>query len=108
MENISLSHGQYKLLSLASAILRNEEGHGKILILDEIASNVDAQTDESMQRIIEECFADWTVITIAHRLERMGGFDKVAVVDRGMVVEFDSPEVLRMKDNSAFGRLLKG
>jgi ATP-binding cassette, subfamily C (CFTR/MRP), member 4 len=58
----------------------------KILILDEATSSVDNETDVFIQDKIKEKFKDATVITIAHRLLTIAGYDKVAVLSRGLVV----------------------
>ena len=95
-----LSHGQRQLFCLARAILRS----GNIVVLDEATSSVDRQTDELMQRVIREEFADRTIIVVAHRLDTILDFDRVAVLDDGMLVEYDSPTTL-LRTDSAFRRL---
>jgi ATP-binding cassette subfamily C (CFTR/MRP) protein 5 len=47
-----------------------------------------------IQHTIREKFADCTVITIAHRLETILGSDRIAVLDYGELVEFDTPSTL--------------
>lgn len=96
----SLSHGQRQLFCLARATLRR----GKIVILDEVTSSVDRKSDELMQRIIREEFADCTIIAIAHRLDTILDFDRIVVLDSGRVVECESPATL-LAQNSAFKRL---
>ena len=63
----------------------------KVLILDEATANVDMETDEFIQKKIKEKFTECTVVTIAHRLITIADYDKVIVMDKGRMVEFDSP-----------------
>lgn len=96
----SLSHGQRQLFCLGRAILRK----GKIVVLDEATSNVDRKTDELMQRIIREEFKDRTIIAVAHRLDTILDFDRIAVLDRGTLKECDIPATLLARE-SAFKEL---
>ena len=57
-----------------------------------------------MQRIIREEFASKTVIAIAHRLETIIDFDRIAVFDRGVLLECDTPAALLARQ-SAFKQL---
>lgn len=58
-----------------------------------------------MQRVIREKFSDHTIIAVAHKLESILDFDKVAVLDEGSLVEFDSPDALLSVPSSAFSKL---
>lgn len=57
-----------------------------------------------MQRVIREKFSNHTVIAVAHKLDTVLDFDKVAVLDKGVLVEFDSPYALLSRP-SAFNKL---
>lgn len=96
----TLSHGQRQLFCLARAILRKT----KIVVLDEATSSVDRKTDELMQRIIREEFKGCTEIAVAHCLNTILDFDRIAVLDRGRLKECDCPEKLSAA-NSAFKEL---
>jgi ATP-binding cassette subfamily C (CFTR/MRP) protein 1 len=96
----TLSHGQRQLFCLARAILKKS----KIVVLDEATSSVDRKTDELMQRIIREEFKGCTIIAVAHRLETILDFDRIAVLDKGRLVECDSPKKLLVTE-SAFKEL---
>jgi ABC-type multidrug transport system fused ATPase/permease subunit len=65
-----------------------------ILVLDEATSNVDAETDRVMQRLIREEFAEWTIVTVAYRLDTILDSDRILVLDKGIVVENGSAEEL--------------
>ena len=99
----SLSKGQQQLLALARALLKK----GKILILDEPTSNVDAGTDGTMQRILREDFADCTILTVAHRLNTIIDSDIVMVMDAGRLAEVGSPQKLLKVKDSLFSKLAK-
>ena len=96
------SHGQRQLFCLARAILRQS----RIVVLDEATSNVDRKTDELMQKIIREEFKDQTIIAVAHRLETILDFDRIAVLEKGKLKECDTPKAL-LKGPSAFKDLFE-
>ena len=60
------------------------------------------ETDELIQKTIKREYQDSTVITIAHRLKTIVDYDKVLVLDRGVVKEFDKPDVLLANPDSIF------
>lgn len=97
------SQGQVQLLGLARAMVRK----GSILILDEPTSSLDEATSAIIKDVVGTWFKDWTVIAIAHKLESIVGFDKIAVMDQGRLLEFDTPMALLGRD-SAFRELYEG
>lgn len=85
-----LSHGQRQLFCLARAMLCQS----KVIVLDEATSSVDGETDKLMQRLIREEFANRTIIAVAHRLNTILDFDRVAVLEKGVLLECDEPMAL--------------
>ncbi|CZT50852.1 related to multidrug resistance-associated protein [Rhynchosporium secalis] len=96
-----LSHGQRQLFCLARAMLRSS----KILVVDEATASVDLQTDELMQRIISEEFKEYTIIAVAHRLQTIRHYDRIAVFGNGKLVEYGEPDVLLADGGSRFKAL---
>uniref|UniRef100_A0A4W4HDE0 ABC transporter domain-containing protein n=1 Tax=Electrophorus electricus TaxID=8005 RepID=A0A4W4HDE0_ELEEL len=82
--------GQRQLVCLARALLRKT----RILVLDEATAAVDLETDALIQSTIRSQFEDCAVLTIAHRLNTVMDYTKVIVMDKGHIVEMDSPSNL--------------
>uniref|UniRef100_A0A1Y1K326 ABC transporter domain-containing protein n=2 Tax=Photinus pyralis TaxID=7054 RepID=A0A1Y1K326_PHOPY len=99
----NFSTGQRQLLCLSRALLRKS----KVLILDEATSAVDLETDRLIQQTIKTEFSDSTILTIAHRLSNIINSDRVIVLNKGYIVEFDSPSVLLQNENSSFYGMCK-
>ncbi|SPO04398.1 related to ABC multidrug transporter [Cephalotrichum gorgonifer] len=95
MDADSWSIGQRQLLCLARAMVRKSQ----ILVLDEATSSVDAETEVIMQDIISKEFAQQTVIAIMHRLEHITKYDRIALLDKGSLLEFDTPEALLARES---------
>ncbi|TMS36963.1 hypothetical protein L596_004005 [Steinernema carpocapsae] len=99
----NLSVGQRQLICLARAVLHKT----RILVLDEAAAAVDMETDSLIQKTIREQFSECTVLTIAHRLNTVIDNDRLLVLDRGEVREFDSPKALLENSQSYFYSMAK-
>lgn len=109
-----LSAGQKQLFSLGRAILRKRVRQrmtgagaaGGILLLDEVSSNVDRDTDRAMQEIIKVEFAAYTIVMVSHRLQMVVDyFDRVVVLDKGVVAETGAPKELIQRPGTRFGEL---
>ncbi len=76
-------------------------------VLDEATAAVDVQTDALLQQTLRgPMFANRTIITVAHRINTILDSDRVVVLQRGEVVEFDTPQKL-IKDKGIFYSLVK-
>ena len=75
--------------------------------MDEATANIDVVTEQAIQKLINEEFLGATVLCIAHRLNTIICSDKVLVMDKGKVAEFDSPQVLMADRKSIFSKMLK-
>lgn len=95
--------GERQLLCLARSLLNKN----KIIVMDEATANVDFSTDRRIQETIRNKFQDCTVITIAHRLNTIIDYDKVLVMDKGTVVEFDKPSVLLQDKDGVLTELFR-
>ncbi|KAK0120688.1 hypothetical protein ONS96_010891 [Cadophora gregata f. sp. sojae] len=103
-----LSAGQKQLFTLARAVLRKEVKlretgvSGGLLLLDEITASVDAETEQSMKRLLEVGFKDCIVVMVTHRKEMAMSCDRVIMMDAGTIVEDGTPEKLLMKEGGWF------
>ena len=97
----NFSVGQRSLICLARALLRKT----KVLILDEATAAVDVETDDLIQKTIRSEFKDRTVLTIAHRIKTVMDSDKILVLEKGRVQEFEAPKRLLERKSSMFYNL---
>ncbi|KAJ2894628.1 hypothetical protein IWW38_002516 [Coemansia aciculifera] len=95
----NLSLGQRQLVALARALVRRS----RLIIMDEATASVDFDTDDRIQRTIRGAeFANSTLFCIAHRLRTIIDYDRVLVLDKGKVAEFDTPWNLLQQESSIF------
>ncbi|XP_077285788.1 multidrug resistance-associated protein 1-like [Arctopsyche grandis] len=99
----NLSSGQRQLVCLARALLRKSQ----LLILDEATAAVDLETDDLIQKTIRSEFSSCTILTIAHRINTIMDSNKILVLDKGKLVEFDTPANLLQDKNTIFYKLAK-
>ncbi|KAM6480577.1 P-loop containing nucleoside triphosphate hydrolase protein [Trichoderma sp. SZMC 28011] len=116
MKADDLSMGERQLFCLGRAILRKrikdqkteQEKAGGVLLLDEVSSSVDHDTDRRLQEIIKAEFENYTVIAVSHRLQTVVDYsDCVFVLDGGRLVESGTPQALIATPGSYFGELWK-
>ncbi|KIY50596.1 hypothetical protein FISHEDRAFT_39032 [Fistulina hepatica ATCC 64428] len=94
----NFSQGQRQLIAMARALLRRSS----IIILDEATSSIDFATDKKIQTTIREEFTESLLLTIAHRLRTVIDYDRLIVLDKGQIIEFDTPLNLIQKEGGLF------
>ncbi len=78
-----LSGGQRQRIALARAILRDPA----ILILDEATSQVDLESEQAIQQVLEKFTRDRTTILITHRLAVLSLADRIVVMEDGRILD---------------------
>ncbi|XP_038262386.1 ATP-binding cassette sub-family C member 8 isoform X1 [Dermochelys coriacea] len=99
----NFSQGQRQLFCLARAFVRKTS----IFIMDEATASIDMATENILQKVVMTAFADRTVVTIAHRVHTILNADLVIVMKRGVILEYDKPEVLLEQEESVFASFVQ-
>mmetsp|Transcript_209 Transcript_209/g.278 ORF Transcript_209/g.278 Transcript_209/m.278 type:complete len:731 (+) Transcript_209:346-2538(+) len=100
---MQLSGGQKQRVAIARAMLKDPP----IVILDEATSALDAESEHKVQHAIDNMMKGRSVITIAHRLSTMRAADKIAVLDKGSIVQIGTFDELVAQQDSPFESLIR-
>uniref|UniRef100_A0AAU2JPY4 ABC transporter ATP-binding protein/permease n=1 Tax=Streptomyces sp. NBC_00049 TaxID=2903617 RepID=A0AAU2JPY4_9ACTN len=78
---VLLSGGQRQRVAIARMLLKEP----RVLLLDEVTSQMDAENEHLLQRTLREAARTCTVLVVAHRLSTVQDADQILVVDGGRV-----------------------
>ena len=86
----NFSGGQLQRLAIARAVL----GDPAVLLLDEATSALDAESEQAVQRGLDQAMAGRTVLVIAHRLSTVQEADLIVVLEQGRIVDQGNHDLL--------------
>ena len=80
---LSLSGGQRQRLAIARALVLRPE----VLILDDVLSSLDPQTENTVITNVMEAMRGRTVVIISNRISSVAGLSRIAVMKNGEIIE---------------------
>ncbi|MDD2382756.1 MAG: ABC transporter ATP-binding protein [Sulfurospirillaceae bacterium] len=100
---IKLSGGQRQRLSIARMVIQDPN----IVILDESTSALDVHTEAKLFYALEAYLEKKTTIIIAHRLSTIKNVDYIYVLDKGVIVEHGTHEMLLAQEGAFYNYVNK-
>ena len=99
-QGILLSGGQRQRIAIARALLKD----APILILDEATSALDSESEQHIQKALDQLMMNRTTLVIAHRLSTIENADRIIVLSKGQIVEEGTHEEL-LNNNAEYASL---
>lgn len=87
---VNLSGGQKQRLAIARALVQKTE----IILFDEATSALDNETQEKIQKAINNMKNEYTILIIAHRLSTIINADRILFLDNGKIINEGSHDYL--------------